>query len=173
MNQNTVNGTLNEMSEADLAFLTEQGLSLPIGMPELTNYLPHRYPFVLLDRVTAIQPSNTIVGYKNVTNNEPFFTGHFPNQPIMPGVLMIEALAQISGVLGFISDKKTLADGGMYLFAGADNVRFKRQVIPGDKLVLQAQCITQKRHVYKFTCKAMVEDKLAASADITLVKQAI
>lgn len=173
MAQNIEQLALNEMTEEDLAFLAKQGISLPMGMPALTNYLPHRYPFVLLDRVTAIYPNKGIVGYKNVSNNEHFFNGHFPNQPIMPGVLMIEALAQISGVLGFVSESKDLSDGAMFLFAGVDNVRFKRQVIPGDTLILQAQCVMQKRNVYKYKCHALVENQLAVSADIMLVKQAV
>lgn len=146
-------------------------IELPMTYHKLREYLPHDYPFILIDRVTECIPNHTITGIKNVTINEPFFTGHFPNQPIMPGVLMIEAMAQLSGILGFVSDKQTLASGFIYLFAGIDKVRFKRQVIPGDQLIIKSCHVLNKRNVYKYQCCAYVEDKLAVSAELMLIKQ--
>lgn len=133
---------------------------------EIREYLPHRYPFLLVDRVEEIVLGESIVAYKNITVNEPFFNGHFPDYPIMPGVLIVEAMAQAAGILGFKSMDKKPADGSMYLFVGADNLRFKRQVIPGDKLVLEAKIISSKRGIWKFECKASVDGELAASATI-------
>lgn len=159
------------MTDDDLQALSLQSLSLPINSQTLKRFLPHRYPFVMLDRVVALRAGLNIVGYKNVSNNENFFNGHFPNQPLMPGVLMVEAMAQIAGVLGFVSDGKNLSDGMVYLFAGVDNVRFKRQVIPGDYLWLTATLSGQKRQVSKYQAQALVDGQMAASAEITLIKQ--
>lgn len=133
---------------------------------EIREYLPHRYPFLLVDRVEEIVLGESIVAYKNITVNEPFFNGHFPDYPIMPGVLITEAMAQAAGILGFKSMGKKPADGSMYLFVGADKLRFKRQVIPGDKLVLEAKIISSKRGIWKFECQASVDGELAASATI-------
>lgn len=133
---------------------------------EIREYLPHRYPFLLVDRVEEIVLGESIVAYKNITVNEPFFNGHFPDYPIMPGVLITEAMAQAAGILGFKSMGKKPADGSMYLFVGADKLRFKRQVIPGDKLVLEAKIISNKRGIWKFECQASVDGELAASATI-------
>ena len=106
-----------------------------------------------------------------ITINEPFFNGHFPEEPIMPGVLMIEAMAQVAGVLGFISKNVKPRDGYIYLFAGVDKVRFKRQVIPGDQLILRAEKTMERHSIYKFSCTACVGDELAASAEITIAEQ--
>lgn len=159
------------MTDNDLQALSLQSLSLPINSQTLKRFLPHRYPFVMLDRVVALRAGLNIVGYKNVSNNENFFNGHFPNQPLMPGVLMVEAMAQIAGVLGFVSDGKNLSDGMVYLFAGVDNVRFKRQVVPGDRLWLTATLSGQKRQVSKYQAQALVDGQMTASAEITLIKQ--
>lgn len=139
----------------------------------IREFLPHRYPFLLVDRVTGIDAGQKIVAYKNVTANEEFFLGHFPAKPIMPGMLILEAMAQVAGILGFYTTGKRPADGYIYLFVGADNVRFKRQVVPGDKLVLEAEVVTQKRNIYKFTCRASVDGELAASADILVAEQVV
>lgn len=144
---------------------------MEMKIQEVMHYLPQRYPFLLVDRVTEIVPHEKVVGFKNLTMNESFFQGHFPNKPIMPGVLMIEAMAQIAGVLGFYSRGTSPQDGVLYVFAGADNVRFKRQVIPGDRLVLEAVAVASKRHIHKFTCRALVDGELAASADILIAEQ--
>ncbi|MBS9779627.1 MAG: 3-hydroxyacyl-ACP dehydratase FabZ [Moraxellaceae bacterium] len=161
------------MTENDIKFLAEQGIELPMNTRQLQRYLPHRYPFVLVDRVTEIIAHKHIIGYKNVSNNEEFFNGHFPNQPVMPAVLIIEAMAQLAGILGFVSDKLDLSDGSMYLFAGVDKARFKSPVIPADKLILQAEEIAVRKNIYKYKCQALVEDKIASSAEIMLIKQEI
>ena len=122
----------DKLIDEDIAGLAQIGVTLPLNAVVLRDYLPHRYPFMLLDRVTAVKPNEWITGLKNITINEPFFNGHFPEEPIMPGVLMIEAMAQVAGVLGFISKNVKPRDGYIYLFAGVDKVRFKRQVIPGE-----------------------------------------
>ena len=133
---------------------------------EIKKYLPHRYPFLLIDRVESITLGESIRAYKNISVNEEVFNGHFPQAPIFPGVMIIEALAQASGILGFKTMDKTPEDGSVYLFAGADNVRFRRQVVPGDKLVLESTVVSSKRGIWKFECKASVDDQLAASATI-------
>jgi 3-hydroxyacyl-[acyl-carrier-protein] dehydratase len=135
--------------------------------------LPHRYPFLLVDRVTEIELGRSITGYKNVSINEEMFNGHFPGCPIMPGMLILEAMAQISGILGFLTNGKRPADGHIYLFVGADNSRFKRQVVPGDCLILQSEFVTSKRHIHKFACRAMVGTELAASAEILVAEQQV
>ena len=146
-------------------------VELPMYTKTIKEYLPHRYPYLMVDRVTGIDPGKKIIGYKNVTINEEFFNGHFPGRQIMPGVLMIEAMAQIAGILGFVTTGKRPADGYIYLFVGADNIRFKRQVLPGDQLTLEAELVTSKRHIYKFSCRATVGDELAASAEILVAEQ--
>ncbi|WP_049721538.1 3-hydroxyacyl-ACP dehydratase FabZ [Gilvimarinus polysaccharolyticus] len=133
---------------------------------EIREYLPHRYPMLLVDRVVELVVGESIVAYKNITINEDVFNGHFPDFPVFPGVLILEALAQASGVLGFKTMDKKPQDGSIYLFAGVDDVRFKRQVIPGDRLQLESQIVSSKRGVWKFACKATVDGELAASATI-------
>jgi len=133
---------------------------------DIKAYLPQRYPFLMVDRVVEIELGKRIKAYKNVTVNEEFFQGHFPNKPIMPGVLIIEAMAQAAGVLGFKSQEKLPRDGYLYYFVGADNVRLKRPVVPGDQLMLEAEIITVRRGIYKFYCKASVDGELACEATI-------
>ncbi|MDB4451282.1 3-hydroxyacyl-ACP dehydratase FabZ, partial [Pseudomonadales bacterium] len=130
------------------------------------EYLPHRYPFLLVDRVVELELGKRITALKNVSVNEPFFTGHFPELPIMPGVLIIEALAQAAGILGFKTVDKKPADGSIYLFVGADKMRFKRPVVPGDQLHLHAEILAEKRGIWKFSCRAEVDGQLAASGEI-------
>lgn len=158
------------MTDEDKAALAERNVVLPLKYDGLKHYLPHRYPFMLLDRVTAVSPDNWITGYKNITANEEIFNGHFPDNPIMPGVLMIEAMAQLSGVLGFISAGQTSEDGYLYLFAGVDKVRFKKLVSTGDTLVLRAKTLMNKREIYKFSCTAHVDGQLACSAEIMIAR---
>ncbi len=134
---------------------------------EIQKYLPHRYPMLLVDRVEELVLDDSIRAYKNVTYNEELFQGHFPNAPILPGVVIIEALAQASGILGFRTMDQTPDDGYLYLFAGIDNVRFKRKVVPGDKLTLESKVITRKRHIWKFDVKASVDGDLAISGMLT------
>ena len=133
---------------------------------DIKAYLPQRYPFLMVDRVVEIELGKRIKAYKNVTTNEEFFNGHFPSKPIMPGVLIIEALAQAAGVLGFKSQEKLPRDGYLYYFVGADDVRLKRPVVPGDQLMLEAEIVTVRRGIYKFQCRATVDGELACEATI-------
>ncbi len=136
---------------------------------EIMQLLPHSYPFLLVDRIVEYEPSKKIVGIKNVTFNEPFFTGHFPGKPIMPGVLIIEAMAQAGGVLAFKSfpEKK-----GSVFFTGIDNARFRKPVIPGDQLKLVVEVIKHRREIWLFEGKAFVDDDLVAEAKImAMLKQ--
>lgn len=141
-----------------------------MNVTEIQNYLAHRYPFLLVDKVIDFEPGKRLTAVKNVTINEPFFQGHFPHYPVMPGVLIMEALAQATGLLGFKtmeeSDEEADGENMLYLFVGIDNARFKRQVVPGDVLTLEAEFIKKSRGIWKFECKAKVGDKLAASATI-------
>lgn len=133
---------------------------------EIRKYLPHRYPFLLVDRVVELKPGESIVAYKNVTVNEPFFNGHFPDHPVMPGVLIQEAMAQAAGILGFKTMDKTPQDGSIYYFVGSDKLRFKRPVVPGDQLQLEARIVSEKRGIWKFDVRATVDGELASSATI-------
>ena len=145
---------------------------LPMSIQKIREYLPHRYPFLLVDRVTEIT-DNSIVGYKNVSINEEFLQGHFPEYPIMPGVLIIEALAQISGILGFVLNNETPKPGSLFLFAGAEKIRFKKQVVAGDQLVLKSELVMQKRGIYKYNCTASVDGVVATTAEIIISHQRI
>lgn len=136
---------------------------------EIKEYLPQRYPFLLVDRVLELTLGESIVAIKNVTGNENHFNGHFPGLPIMPGVLIIEAMAQAAGILGFKTLDKKPSEGSIYMFAGVDNARFKRQVVPGDQLILKAQYVSDKKGLWKFDCQAYVEDKLACSATVLCI----
>lgn len=128
--------------------------------------LPHRYPFLLVDRVDEYVPGESIRAYKNITINEPFFQGHFPGAPIMPGVLILEALAQTGGLLAAVSLKDNLG-GKLFLFTGLDKVKFRRQVIPGDRLDLECTNMRMKLKLCKLNGKAYVGGKLACEAEIT------
>ncbi|MFT7406016.1 MAG: 3-hydroxyacyl-[acyl-carrier-protein] dehydratase [Zhongshania sp.] len=136
---------------------------------QIKEYLPQRFPFLLVDRVLELTLGESIVAIKNVTGNEDFFNGHFPDLPIMPGVLIIEAMAQAAGILGFKTLDKKPSEGSIYMFAGVDKARFKRQVVPGDQLVLKAQYVSDSRGLWKFNCQAFVDDKLACSATILCI----
>jgi 3-hydroxyacyl-[acyl-carrier-protein] dehydratase len=138
---------------------------------EIARFLPHRYPFLLVDRVVAVVPGGSIKGYKNLTVNEPFFNGHFPGHPVMPGVLMIEALAQLAGILALRTKNRSAADGSLYYLGGVDGVRFKRPVVPGDRLDMEAQILADKRRVMKFNCRAWVDGEVACNAEITCVER--
>jgi len=136
-----------------------------LSMNDLFRYLPHRYPFLLVDRITALVPGESVQGYKNVTINEPFFSGHFPDYPIMPGVLIIEAMAQVSGVLAMATKDQAAKDLIFYL-AGTDNTRFKRPVVPGDRLDMESEIVVERRTLMKFACRAYVNAELACTSDI-------
>lgn len=133
---------------------------------EIRNFLPHRYPFALVDRVIELEPGESITAYKNVTINEPFFNGHFPDQPIMPGVLIIEAMAQVTGLLGFRTMGEEPQDGTLYMLVAVNKARFKAKVIPGDKLMMHATIKKRKGMMWVFDAKAMVDGKVAASAEL-------
>ena len=132
-----------------------------MNINEIMTLLPHRYPFLLVDRVTEITPNQNILAYKNISFNEEVFNGHFPGAPIFPGVMTIEALAQASGILGFVSSGTSADDGKLYLFAGVDKVRFKRPVVPGDNLVLASEIEAVKRNIWRFKTSATVEGGIA------------
>jgi 3-hydroxyacyl-[acyl-carrier-protein] dehydratase len=144
----------------------QEDLMSIMHIDQIKAYLPQRYPFLMVDRVLEIEMGKRIKAYKNVTVNEEFFQGHFPHKPIMPGVMIIEALAQAAGVLGFKSQEKLPRDGYLYYFVGADGVRLKRPVVPGDQLMLEAELVVVKRGIYKFQCKASVDGELACEATI-------
>ena len=131
-----------------------------LSIHEILEYLPHRQPFLLVDRVLEYEPHKSIKAIKNITINEPFFTGHFPQRPVMPGVLILEALAQASGVLVFKSHEQKPSDGFLYYFAGIDNARFKRVVEPGDQLVLEAVVEKNKRDVWKIKTVTTVDGQI-------------
>jgi 3-hydroxyacyl-[acyl-carrier-protein] dehydratase len=138
--------------------------AVSIDINQILKLLPHRYPFLLVDRVLEITPRVSIKALKNVTMNEPFFQGHFPDFPVMPGVLIIEALAQTAALLTFSEAK---AENAIYYFAGIDGARFKKPVLPGDQLIMTAILEREKAGIYKFQVKATVNDELAAEASIT------
>lgn len=137
-----------------------------MDIAEIRKYLPHRYPFLLVDRVVELNLGESIVAYKNLSINEPFFDGHFPDLPVFPGVLLVEAMAQAAGILGFKSQDKTPADGSIYYFVGADNLRFKRPCVPGDQVMLRAKILGDRRGIWKFEVSSDVDGALAASATI-------
>ena len=133
---------------------------------EILKHLPHRYPFLMIDRVTECKVGERLVGYKNVTYNEPYFQGHFPNKEVMPGVLIIEALAQATGILAFRTNGQVPDENSLYYLVGVDGVRFKRPVIPGDQLKLEVDIIKTKRGVWKFNGMASVDGEMVCSAEL-------
>ncbi len=133
---------------------------------EIMRYLPHRYPFLLIDRVLSYEPGKSIEALKNVTINEPFFVGHFPHHPVMPGVLIIEAMAQAAAILSFVTMGAKANDKSIYYFVGIDNARFKRPVTAGDALRITVNLTRHVRGIWKFSAVARVEDALAAEAEL-------
>ncbi|MEO5573459.1 MAG: 3-hydroxyacyl-ACP dehydratase FabZ [Gammaproteobacteria bacterium] len=138
---------------------------------EVLKYLPHRYPFLLVDRVIECVPGKSLVALKNVTYNEPFFQGHFPQRPIMPGVLILEALAQATGILAFRTTETRPTQNVLYFFVGIDNARFKHPVEPGDQLILEVDLVRRMRDLWKFSAQAKVGDKVVASAELMCAKK--
>lgn len=136
-----------------------------LDIHEILKYLPHRYPFLLIDRVLDIDPGKSLIALKNVTINEAYFMGHFPNRPVMPGVLILEAMAQAGGVLAYKSTNTTPQDGILYYFAGIDNARFRRVVEPGDQLRLEVKVLRSKKDIWKLEGFAYVGEELACSAE--------
>lgn len=132
--------------------------------------LPHRYPFLLIDRVLDYTPGESLTAIKNVTINEPIFTGHFPGMPIFPGVLILEAMAQATGILGF----KTVTErteNELYLFAAIDEARFKRPVVPGDTMVIEVKFLKERRNMWKFYCEAKVDDQIVCTAELMCARR--
>lgn len=147
-------------------------IQLPLDSRAIAKLLPHRYPFLLVDRVVDFEANTSLRAYKNVTMNEEFFQGHFPGFPVMPGVLVIEAMAQAAGLLSILS-LGGRADNEIYFFAGIDKARFKRQVVPGDQLVFEIQQISARRGIAKYTAVAKVDGLVAAEAEIMCAKKEI
>ncbi|MBI4682982.1 MAG: 3-hydroxyacyl-ACP dehydratase FabZ [Nitrospirae bacterium] len=134
-----------------------------MNIREIQNMLPHRYPFLLIDRIIDIESKVKAVGFKNVTVNEPFFQGHFPDNPIMPGVLIIEAMAQVSGILAFHSGAK----GNSVYFMSIEKAKFRKPVVPGDQLRFEVNVLQQRNKVWKFFGQAFVDDQVVAEAEFT------
>ena len=141
-------------------------MSIKLDILQIQDFLPHRYPFLLIDRVVECEPGVRLLGLKNVTYNEPFFQGHFPQKPIMPGVLILEALAQATGLLASETAPDVLGKGMIYYLVGIDKAKFKRPVVPGDQLMLQASFVKTKQNIWAFDCRAEVDGEFVASADI-------
>jgi 3-hydroxyacyl-[acyl-carrier-protein] dehydratase len=141
---------------------------MTIDIHKILKRLPHRYPILLVDRVLELEPGKRIRALKNVTINEQFFVGHFPQRPVMPGVLMLEALAQACALLGFVTHDITPDDKTLYYFAGIDGARFKRPVAPGDQLFLDAEVIRMKSSIWKFKARALVGEELAVEAELLM-----
>jgi len=144
-----------------------------LDIHEILNHLPHRYPFLLIDRVTECEPGKHLLGYKNVTYNEPYFTGHFPQRPVMPGVLILEALAQATGILAFRTVGKVPDENSLYYFVGIDKARFKQPVSPGDQLELKVTYIKQKRGIWKFDGEALVDGNVVCSAELMCAEREV
>jgi beta-hydroxyacyl-ACP dehydratase FabZ len=142
-------------------------MKLPFNYPEITKILPHRYPFLLVDRIIELEPGERVVGIKNVTINEPYFQGHFPGNPIMPGVLIVEAMAQAGGVLARMSMPGVLEEEtSTVLFMSMDKVKFRKPVVPGDQLILEIKPLRKGSKVWKMAGKAFVQDELVAEAEL-------
>ena len=133
---------------------------------EIMQFLPHRYPFLLIDRVLEMEVGKRITAIKNVSINEPFFPGHFPGSPVMPGVLILEAMAQAAALLSFKTENYTPEEIGVVYFAGIDGARFKKPVLPGDQLILKIEIVRRVRGIWKYTARAEVDGGLAAEAEL-------
>ena len=144
-----------------------------MDISRVMEYLPHRYPFLMIDRVLSIEPGNKVVALKNVSINEPYFSGHFPHHPVMPGVLIIEALAQAAAVLTFASEDHKADEKMVYYFVGIDNARFKKPVVPGDTLRLQVEITRHVRGIWKFAAQAFVGETMAAESEIMCTVRSI
>jgi len=143
---------------------------LNFDVEKIMKLLPHRYPFLLVDRVTEVEPGVSLSAIKNVTINEPFFQGHFPGKPIMPGVLILEAMAQATGLLAF-SGLIDPSESRLYILVGIDKARFRGQVLPGDQLTLQVSLKRNMRGIGMFDCKALVDDEVVAEAQMMCSEQ--
>lgn len=143
-------------------------MELPIYYEGITKILPHRYPFLFVDRIIELEPFKRVVGIKNVSCNEPFFRGHFPDNPVMPGVLIVEAMAQVGGILARLSgvDSKEKGDTDSIYFMSMDKVKFRKPVLPGDQIVFVVEPLRTGSRVWKLAGKAFVEDSLVAEAEL-------
>jgi len=139
---------------------------MSMEIKEILKCLPHRYPFLLIDRVVSCEPGKKIVAIKNVAINEPFFQGHFPGNPVMPGVMILEALAQAAAILSFKTFNHVSTENLLYYFVGIDRARFKKPVVPGDVLALEVTMLRQVRGIGKFGARALVEDSVVAEAEL-------
>lgn len=137
-----------------------------MDIQEILTYLPQRYPILMIDKVIKIVPGKSIIAVKNVTVNEPYFLGHFPGKPIMPGVLILEAMAQATGILALHANRERSKEGFLYLFAGIDKARFKRPVVPGDQLYIEAEVLKVKGNIWKCKVNAKVDDELVCEAEL-------
>ena len=146
---------------------------MTMDIHQILKLLPHRYPFLLVDRVTQLELGKSIQALKNVTINEPFFNGHFPHRPVMPGVLILEAMAQAAALLSFATQGVTPDDKTVYYFAGIDGARFKRPVEPGDQLMLHAELDRMKSGIFKFKARATVGEELAVQAELICTMRSI
>ncbi|MCF6193551.1 MAG: 3-hydroxyacyl-ACP dehydratase FabZ [Kangiellaceae bacterium] len=144
-----------------------------LDINEVMRHLPHRYPFLLVDRVIDYQAGKYLHAIKNITINEPYFTGHFPHRPVMPGVLILEALAQATGILAFKTLQELPNNTSLYYFVGIDKARFKKPVEPGDQVHLKVDLIKRKRTMWMFKAEALVDDKVVCSAELMCSKQDI
>jgi 3-hydroxyacyl-[acyl-carrier-protein] dehydratase len=144
-----------------------------LDIHEILKHLPHRYPFLLIDRVLEYTPESHLIGIKNVTHNEPYFPGHFPQRPVMPGVLILEALAQATGILAFKTVGRIPDANSLYYFVGVDEARFKRPVEPGDQLRLEVKYLKRMRGIWKFDCQATVDGDMVCSAIIMCAEREI
>ncbi|MDO5357407.1 MAG: 3-hydroxyacyl-ACP dehydratase FabZ [Conchiformibius sp.] len=147
-------------------------ITLPLEARDIQKLIPHRYPFMLLDRITAFESGKSLRAIKNISMNEPQFQGHFPDFPVMPGVLLIEAMAQACGALAILTEGGRHPDE-IYFFAGIDNARFKRQVIPGDRVEFEIELLQSKRGIGKFKALARVDGELAVEAEIMCAKRKV
>ncbi len=138
-----------------------------LNVEEILKVLPHRYPFILVDRILELEADKRVVGLKNVTINEPFFPGHFPGRPVMPGVLILEAMAQVGGVLAYQSIEDI--EGKLIYFMAIDKVKFRRPVVPGDQIIFELTSLHRSSRAWKMAGKALVEGKVAAQAELTAV----
>ncbi|GAB59387.1 3-hydroxyacyl-ACP dehydratase FabZ [Rheinheimera nanhaiensis] len=141
-----------------------------LQIQEIMALLPHRYPFLLIDKVVDYTPGESLTAIKNVTINEPIFTGHFPGMPIFPGVLILEALAQATGILGFKTVTER-SENELYLFAAIDEARFKKPVVPGDTMVLEVKFLKERRNMWKFYGEAKVEGQIVCSAELMCARR--
>jgi beta-hydroxyacyl-ACP dehydratase FabZ len=140
-------------------------METPMDVQAIMQHIPHRYPFLLVDRILELEPNKRVVGLKNVSMNEPFFQGHFPGTPIMPGVLILEAMAQTSGVLAIASMEKSGENALMY-FMGLDQVKFRKMVVPGDQLIMELEVLKQRKKIMKLAGTAKVDGQIVAEAQL-------